>query len=74
MKTTERIGGYVTTWRKVKGYKSKEVAEKLGVNCLTYSKLERGVNVGTDIFNKLESVYGVRLEDIIRDIFNYGKV
>jgi len=74
MKTTQRIGKYFKTWRLIHGIQSKEVAKTLGINSLTYSRFERGINVGTNIFNKLETVYSIRLEDIVRDLFKYEKV
>jgi transcriptional regulator with XRE-family HTH domain len=47
----KELGGYISTWRKLRGLTMSQVAERAGITRDTVSRLERGeVTVGLDTF------------------------
>jgi len=63
------LGNFIKEARKERQLSQKEVADMVGINVMTLSKIENGkFNFGIDIFNKLSIALGFKLELIMKDI------
>lgn len=62
------LGLFIKDARKERGFSQVDLAEKIGVNHMTISKIESGkFNFGIDIFNKLSIALGFKLELIMKN-------
>ena len=62
------LGENIQTIRKHRGMKQQELADKIGINMQSLSKIERGVNYPTfDTLEKIMDVLGVTPNDYCRE-------
>ena len=67
----EILGLFLKNARKERNISQVQLAEMIGVNHMTISKIESGkFNFGIDIFNKLSIALGFKLELILKDDVN----
>lgn len=67
----EILGLFLKNARKERNISQVQLAEMIGVNHMTISKIESGkFNFGIDIFNKLSIALGFKLELILKDDIN----
>lgn len=65
-KAREILGLFLKDARKERGFTQQQLADMVGVNHMTISKIESGkFNFGIDIFNKLSIALGFKLELIM---------
>ena len=66
------LGENIQTIRKHKGMKQQELADKIGINMQSLSKIERGVNYPTfDTLEKIMDVLGVTPNELLLGEWKY---
>ena len=66
------LGNNIQTIRKFRGMKQQELADKIGINMQSLSKIERGVNYPTfDTLEKIMDVLGVTPNELLSGEWKY---
>ena len=66
------LGENIQTIRKYRGMKQQELADKIGINMQSLSKIERGVNYPTfDTLEKIMDVLGVTPNELLSGEWKY---
>ena len=71
-KKISHLGNNIQTIRKFRGMKQQELADKIGINMQSLSKIERGVNYPTfDTLEKIMDVLGVTPNELLSGEWKY---